>query len=183
MDCQECQQRPATLHFSQVINGNKKEIHLCEKCAQEKGYMSQYNESFSLHNLLSGLFNFDSYQLTESQNSNAYTATQKVQCEKCGLTYNEFTRIGKFGCAHCYEAFGEKLNPIFRRVHSGNTIHDGKVPKRMGGNLHVRKQLEKERQHLQQLINEEAFEEAAQVRDRIRSLEQQLHSEQGDGDQ
>ena len=35
MICQECQERPATLHYSKVINGEKTDIHLCEKCADE----------------------------------------------------------------------------------------------------------------------------------------------------
>ncbi|MYL35922.1 hypothetical protein GLW08_20265 [Pontibacillus yanchengensis] len=184
MECQECHQRPATLHFTQVINGHKKEVHVCEKCAYEQGYMPQNSESFSLPNLLSGLFNFDSYPVSQSQDqTSSYEAPPKLQCEKCGLTYDEFTRIGKFGCAKCYKTFGEKLNPIFRRVHSGNSVHDGKVPKRMGGDIHVRKQIEEQRQKLNHLIRSEEFEEAAKVRDQIRMLEKQMKSEQGDGDQ
>ncbi|WP_347836218.1 hypothetical protein [Gracilibacillus sp. JCM 18860] len=57
MECQECQQNPATLHFAQVINGEKKEIHVCHQCAKEKGYVPPEDESYSLHNLLSGFFN------------------------------------------------------------------------------------------------------------------------------
>ncbi|QHE50661.1 UvrB/UvrC motif-containing protein [Pontibacillus sp. HMF3514] len=184
MECQECHQRPATLHFTQVINGNKTEVHVCEKCAYEKGYMSQNQDSFSLHNLLSGLFNFETYPMSESQTPNhSYSTQQGLKCEKCGLTYQEFTRIGKFGCAECYRTFGEKLNPIFRRVHSGNTRHDGKIPVRTGGNLQIRKQIDDKRQEMQRLIHEENFEEAAKVRDQIRSLQEQINSDDRDGDE
>ncbi|MFC0525681.1 UvrB/UvrC motif-containing protein [Pontibacillus salicampi] len=182
MECQECHQRPATLHFTQVINDHKKEVHVCDTCAYEKGYMSENSDSFSLHNLLSGLFNFDTYPVSDSTNQQSYEPPKRLQCGKCGLTYEEFTRIGKFGCAECYKTFGDKLNPIFRRVHSGNTSHDGKVPKRIGGDLHVKRQIEEQRQHLNQLIQQEEFEEAAHVRDHIRTLEREIYSDKGDGE-
>lgn len=31
MMCQECGQRPATLHFTKIVNGDKTEFHLCER--------------------------------------------------------------------------------------------------------------------------------------------------------
>ena len=37
MICQECNKRPATLHFTKIINGEKEQFQLCEQCAQEKG--------------------------------------------------------------------------------------------------------------------------------------------------
>lgn len=37
MVCQECGNRPATLHFTKIVNGEKTEFHICEHCAREKG--------------------------------------------------------------------------------------------------------------------------------------------------
>lgn len=180
MECQECHQRTATLHYTQVINGNKTEVHICEQCAKEKGYISYDEDNYSLHNLLSGLFNFESSPLTENQ-STTYEPKKKFVCDQCGMSYDEFKRVGKFGCAECYKTFDERLNPIFRRVHSGNTKHEGKVPKRIGGNIHLRKQLDLRKNDLQVLIEKEEFEEAAKVRDQIRSLEKEL-KQSGDGE-
>ncbi|TCT21046.1 protein arginine kinase activator [Melghiribacillus thermohalophilus] len=175
MECQECHQRPATVHFTQVINGNKTEVHLCEPCAQEKGYMmDQYGGDFSIGNLLSGLFNFESSPLT-SGHSTTFTPNSGLKCEKCGMTYDEFKRTGKFGCAHCYQTFDAQIDPILRRVHSGNTRHNGKIPERMGGNLHIQRELERYRGELQDLIQREEFEKAAKIRDKIRSLENELN--------
>ncbi|MBP1970835.1 protein arginine kinase activator [Virgibacillus natechei] len=180
MECQECQQRPATFHFTQVINGDKKEVHVCEECAMEKGYMTSPEEGYSLHNLLAGLFNFDS-AIMESKQSNAYKQENELKCSHCEMTLSQFKQLGKFGCAACYDTFSGRLDPIFRRVHSGNTQHYGKIPKRQGGNLHTKKQLESYRTELQKLIGEENFEEAAKVRDQIRALEQENgNTEAGD---
>ncbi|SDK58834.1 UvrB/UvrC motif-containing protein [Sediminibacillus albus] len=180
MECQECHERPATLHFSKIVNGNKTEVHVCEYCAKEKGYMGYDDEAYSLHNLLSGLFKFESTGFSDQQAN--IPAQQELQCPKCGMNYQEFARVGKFGCAQCYQTFSDKLNPIFRRVHSGNTNHHGKIPTRIGSSIHQKKQLFEYREQLKQLISNEEFEQAAKVRDHIRQLEQDLHHDR-DGEE
>lgn len=169
MDCQECHQRPATLHFTQLINGKKIDTHICEVCAKELGYMTHPEEGYSLHNLLAGLFNFESNQLKNNKQSN-FKQEIELKCPKCDLKFTEFKRIGKFGCAECYHTFSKQIDSIFRRVHSGNTKHEGKIPKRQGDHLHVKKQLETYENQLKQLIEREEFEEAAVVRDKIRAV-------------
>ncbi|MFC2949303.1 UvrB/UvrC motif-containing protein [Virgibacillus sediminis] len=170
MDCQECHNRPATVHLTQVVNGNKTTVHVCGVCAKEMGYMNSPEEGYSLQNLLSGLFNFDPGGLGP-QKDQPYQQSKEVQCPGCKMTFSEFQRVGKFGCASCYETFSSRLDPIFRRVHSGNTQHSGKIPKRQGGDLKKKKQLESYREQLKTLIEEEEFEEAAKVRDKIRELQ------------
>lgn len=175
MECQECHERQATLHFTQVINGNKMEIHVCEVCAKEKGYMTYPEEGYALQNLLSGLFNFDTVAMENQKGTS--NQTKELQCPQCEMTFSEFKRVGKFGCAECYNTFSERLDPIFRRVHSGNTKHHGKIPARKGGDLHTKKQVESYKAELQQLIEDEAFEEAATVRDKIKELEKQMRGD------
>ncbi len=179
MECNECHERPATIHFTQIVNGKKKEIHVCEQCALDKGYVTNDDSMFSLHHLLSGLFHMDSNHVEESPDS---TSRPEIPtCKHCGLTFDEFRRIGKFGCAHCYDEFEEHLNPILRRVHSGNTKHEGKIPKRVGGNLHLKREIEEKKALLQSLVEKERFEQAAQVRDEIRLIEQSLQSDGEEG--
>lgn len=172
MECQECQQRAATLHFTQVINGKKSEVNVCGVCAREKGYMTSPEDSYSLHNLLAGLLNFDTNQLGNLEDASVKRTTD-AQCPNCELTFSEFQRIGKFGCATCYEAFSKRLHPIIRRVQSGNTNHHGKIPNRKGGSLHTKRKIESYKLQLQQLIENESFEEAAIVRDQIKKLKEQ----------
>ena len=167
MECQECHIRPATLHFTKIVNGNKTEVHLCEECAREKGEGFVGSNAFSIHNLLSGLLNFEQ----PMENQGTQQNQQTLQCPKCGLTYHEFAKIGKFGCDECYHAFNDKLNPILRKVHSGNTTHIGKIPKRIGKDISARRRVSDLKSQLQRHIEKEEFEEAAKVRDMIRELE------------
>ena len=81
MICQECNQRPATLHFTKIMNGEKEEFHLCEKCAQEKGECIYINNTsgFSINNLLAGLFNiepnFQHHNKTHLKNKKLFNVT------------------------------------------------------------------------------------------------------------
>ncbi|GGK21679.1 protein-arginine kinase activator protein [Caldalkalibacillus thermarum] len=172
MHCQECGERPATLHFTKIVNGQKTEIHLCDVCAKDKGEMLPgFNNSFSIHNLLSGFLSFDQPSGTGT------TYAHPLRCDRCGLTYAQFSKSGRFGCAHCYRVFGDRLEPLFKKVHSGNVSHHGKIPRRSGSRLKMKKEIELKKQKLQQAVANEEFELAAKLRDEIRELEKQLVQE------
>lgn len=181
MECQECHQNPASLHFTKIINGQKTETHLCEQCAREKGEFMSGAGGFSISNLLSGLLNFD-YPITNNPTNNPFGNISTLQCNQCGMTFEQFSKVGRFGCSNCYETFSSKIDPILRRVHSGNTTHEGKIPKRIGGTLHITKEILELKEQLQKSIQNEEFEKAAELRDNIRSLEL-LISEHREGEQ
>nr|WP_149454271.1 UvrB/UvrC motif-containing protein [Pasteuria penetrans] len=173
MLCPECGKRPAMLHYTKVINGNKSELHLCEVCARARGdAMMGWEEGFSFHQLLSGLLNMDMSQTGGSGDLGANDPLSR-RCPLCGLTYQQFSKIGRFGCARCYKTFRNRLDPLLRRVH-GNIVHRGKVPERTQGELKVRRELERLKQELDHKIQAENFEDAARLRDRIRSLQERL---------
>ncbi|MBM7650385.1 protein arginine kinase activator [Bacillus ectoiniformans] len=162
-----------------TINGEKTEIKLCEKCAHEKGEQHFFNQhsGFSISNLLGGLLNIDP---VFSSKQPQYPQQPPLQCENCHMTFQQFVNRGKFGCSDCYETFNEQLKPILKRLHSGNYIHQGKIPARIGGTLHLKKEINHLKSELQTLILEENFEDAAGVRDQIRFLENKLLSEGGE---
>jgi protein arginine kinase activator len=172
--CQECNKRQASLHFAKIINGEKTEFHICEQCAKEKGEYFPGSNSFSIHQLLSGLLNFEQ----PLKAGNEEIQVKKLECEKCRMTYEQFTQVGRFGCAHCYKSFESKLDPILKRVHSGNHTHSGKLPERIGGGIQIQRQIEALKQQLKSLIDQEEFEKAAELRDEIRSLEKQKNGQE-----
>lgn len=165
MLCEECGKRPATVHYTQIVQGQKTEYHLCESCAREKG-VAAYEAiagPFSINQLLSGLLNFDPV-VKERMDSPG------LQCPECGLTFNQFKQLGRFGCPNCYKAFDLALESLLKKIQTSDQ-HVGKVPKRRGGVVAVRRQLDQLRNDLQEQIRLEKYEEAARLRDRIRELE------------
>ncbi|GAF66171.1 UvrB/UvrC motif-containing protein [Alkalihalobacillus trypoxylicola] len=174
MKCQDCQERPATLHFTKIINGEKTEFHICEKCAREKGEQFPGSNSFSIHQLLSGLLNFETNGISGHDSP---LSAKPLKCNHCGMTYEEFKRVGRFGCFNCYESFNGKLEPILKRVHSGNKNHSGKIPKRIGGSIQIKKEIEELKNTLKNHIENEEFEEAAKIRDEIKSLTNKMNEQ------
>ncbi|MBX6352493.1 MAG: UvrB/UvrC motif-containing protein [Thermoflavifilum sp.] len=171
MLCQRCHERPANVQFTQIINGDKKVYHLCEQCAREAqgdlfGQAAQaFN--FDFHQWLGHLMNM------ESSPGFAVPAASAQRCGNCGMTYQQFTQLGRFGCPKCYDNFAPRLEPLLRRIQSA-TSHTGKVPLHAGSQVKVRKNLERLRKELQQAVAMEQYERAAQLRDQIRELEQQM---------
>jgi len=178
MLCENCGIRPATLHFTKIINNKKTEFHLCEQCAKEKGEIIAAEEdgfdTYSFHHLLSGLLNFDQMMNNHSLDVDSET----LRCKTCGLTFSQFKKSGKFGCSDCYHYFKPHLEPIFRRIH-GNNQHSGKVPLRSGKEIKQKKELDTLRLQLQQKVAAEEFEEAAKIRDQIKEIERKLSEGRG----
>ncbi|NLS45455.1 MAG: hypothetical protein GX969_06935 [Firmicutes bacterium] len=170
MLCDKCKKRPATVHITKITNGVKSETHLCGECAREEGELTLISEStFSFPSLLTGLL----------QTQAGIGATMPIHnhvsadCENCGLQLSDFTGKGFLGCSHCYSQFGSKLEPLLRRIH-GNSVHTGKVPKRLGGKIGITREIENLRRNLARLVSDEKYEEAAVVRDEIKALEKRL---------
>ncbi|WP_025690717.1 UvrB/UvrC motif-containing protein [Paenibacillus zanthoxyli] len=174
MLCQECGVRPATLHFTKIVNGEKTEFHICENCAREKGELIPGTSGgFSIHSLLSGLLDLEG---ASKGKSTAEPKPHEVRCEECGMTYGQFSKLGRFGCSSCYKYFDKGLDPLIKRVH-GSTSHVGKIPKRIGAQIQFKRQIDELKEQLQQAIVEEEFESAAELRDQIRKLEKEIAQE------
>lgn len=178
MLCEDCLKNEATLHFTKIINGQKKEMHLCDECAREKGDHIPGSTGYSIHELLSGLLHGDPFDQKSPHTANR-AREKPLVCPECGLSYQHFINKGRFGCAHCYETFSLKLDPIFRRVHGGNVRHHGKVPKRAGGKMQLKRQIQHLRNQMEIHVEREEFEEAAKIRDQIREIEKKISQKEG----
>jgi len=163
MICNVCGNNEATIHLTEIVNEQMVEIHLCETCAQEKG--TEFKTHFNVNDLLSGL--------TDLAKEIAGDEKVLVKCPNCGLTYEEFGRTGRLGCAECYEAFSKLLLPLIKRVqHSGQ--HVGKRPSRLAPAVRATQDLRELQNRLAKSVAQEAFEEAARLRDQIKQLEDKL---------
>ena len=164
MLCDQCKKREAVVHITKIENGHRAELHLCAECARKQG---NFPDSPDFNIVDNDFFRKMAYPDYSGQ------AEKEPCCASCGMKYSEFNRLGKFGCPDCYAAFGTEITPLMRRIH-GHTKHVGKVPNRGSGVFRTTNQIKRLRQHLQKLVRDEQYEEAAKVRDEIRFLERQL---------
>ncbi|MBP5160038.1 MAG: hypothetical protein ILP10_07035, partial [Lachnospiraceae bacterium] len=86
MLCDICKQKKARIFYTEVINGEKHEQHLCEDCASVyQGFASKETKipGLSFGNMLSGILANYAKGLEEIKYS------QKA-CARCGMTEQEF---------------------------------------------------------------------------------------------
>ena len=177
MLCENCNEIEANVRYTQIINGVKKEMNLCEECAHKLG-VGEININMPID-----FSNFFVDLLNEYEDSGFMPtlALPKVQkCDKCGLTFDDFIETGKFGCDNCYRAFEQRIGPILKRLH-GNSNYVGRSVKKISAKNEINKtkekldskneKIEQLKKELKQKIKEEKYEDAAKIRDEIKKLE------------
>lgn len=164
MQCQLCGKRPAIVHFTEIVNNKKSEYHVCEKCAEERGYsVPLLKTKFSVGDLLAGM--------VDQTGVGEEAKVGRVQCPRCGLVYSSFRETGRLGCSECYVTFRTQLRPLLRRIH-GSTKHVGKTPRRDTDRVNLRREIQRLHEEMQRAIEREEFETAASLRDQIRAMEE-----------
>lgn len=167
MQCESCRKREAAVDLTIVSGDGKRSLRLCPRCARrESGSRPQAPaKAVTKINVVLG------HLAAESQ---------EAECPECGLTYERFRKTGRLGCPACYAAFGDPMRRLLRRIHGADS-HVGRqarppeagppeTPADTGGDSGPADsdQLEQLRRELRQAVDEEAYEKAAELRDRIR---------------
>ncbi len=93
------------------------------------------------------------------------------RCSLCGTSYDDIAKSGKCGCPECYKEFHQNLIPRIQKTH-GNIKHIGKTPAVVFKPL--QSDINNLRDELKLLIEQENYEQAAIVRDKIKALEAAL---------
>ncbi|MGO0121764.1 UvrB/UvrC motif-containing protein [Desulfothermobacter acidiphilus] len=171
MLCDRCHKRPATIHYTEIVDNQKKELHLCEECAREMGVSPFMGAPSPFHSLLSGLF----FPVGEEK-----PPRRELRCPRCGLTEQEFTAGGLLGCPQCYQALRPTVKQVLGRVH-GVTRHTGKVPRKRSAGTAATAEIERLRRELDEAVRKEEYERAAELRDKIKELEQASGGKSGNG--
>ena len=156
--CQYCSKREAKIHFTEIKDGNKTEMHICEQCAHEK------NMVLAFPSLLSHIVKGGPQARPDSD-------AVPSSCPACGLAYSEFKAKGRLGCPTCYDVFAPVLVPLLEKVH-GAAKYEGRAPDRIAHRLESRAELAELEEELGVAITSEQYERAAELRDRIRAVKE-----------
>lgn len=159
----------ATVHLTEIRDGKKHEMHLCERCAAEKGLPGKTH--FSISDLLAGIA------------SQAHSPAQKPRKSKeaacvCGTTLSQFQASGRFGCPECYTTFRDDVQGLVEKIHDSSQ-HVGKVPDRVSSEISLQKDIRQLQMELKRAVRREDYEKAAQIRDQIRQMEEKLKAQGG----
>ena len=157
MKCQFCS-NPATVHLTDIVNQQKKELHLCQSCAEKQQLIK--HQELNLPAILQSLI---------GQHLGPTDELARLTCPACGIKYMEFRAQGRLGCPHDYQVFRTGLEPLLQRIHR-SARHIGKAPRRLTDPA-VHAELVELRRQLQTAVTAEAYEEAARLRDLLRKKE------------
>lgn len=168
MLCQACKERTATIHLTEVNNGQRSETHLCQQCADQQGVTikSQIPLNELLDTLLSG-----QTKKTFGESKTGPEAGSEHACPACGMTLGRFAKEPLLGCAHDYTEFQPELMPLIEKSHNGKSHHCGKVPSRTSEQDRNQIELAKLHRKLEQAVKDEDYENAAKLRDQIQALQ------------
>lgn len=164
MQCQICNKRTATIHLTEISEGVRTEMHICEHCATEQGIAAQ--SQISVNDLLSNLL-----ASQPSDDELLASADDVSVCPSCGFTLDRLRKEGTLGCPHDYEVFQHSLLPLIERAHNGSSTHCGKVPSKIPAETKQLAELSQLRQELERAVRNEDYERAAELRDKIKPLE------------
>lgn len=192
MLCEKCGKKSAVVRLTKIVNNKKSVMNLCADCAEDvqSSVAPPILDGFgSILSGLAGLDNLWSSSVGMSQSKNVKS------CPVCKSTIKTINQTGKLGCSECYVTFIDELRPLLRKIH-GNAVHIGAVPyaedhaKDDGDTINISRErkadsseditserelteIEKLRIEMQDAISKEDFEKAAEIRDRIKVLEQE----------
>jgi protein arginine kinase activator len=163
MLCMICKQNQAKVHLTQIVGEKMQKVDLCEECAKTKGVNDP--AGFSLADLLLGL--------GASQEIAQSSTGEELKCPHCGFTQADFKKAGRLGCAQCYVTFAEGLENLLKTMHKG-TKHVGKVPQALRQTRDLSERLKQLQKRLDKAVAEEDFEQAASLRDEIKSTKEKI---------
>ena len=184
MLCQKCHQRQATVFFSQTIGNQTTQSHLCDVCAQEQMGVNPLgiNPFAAFADLLNNFVDWGAAPNMEEVKAGRVGQVSpgpQMQCPHCGYQLATFRQNGRLGCTQCYDSFKAALEPLITGIH-GSARHQDEpaepktvvfsqsaAEKPEGSETNVKAL----RRKLKTAIQNERFEEAAQLRDEIKRLE------------
>lgn len=157
MICDACKQNEATVKLIAIINGEKTERHLCAECMEKQ---KRQMRASGMQSMLSAII---------ASARKAGAGHETLRCANCGLSFDEFRKTSRLGCAHCYQDFRTQLKPLLLRLH-GRTQHEGRMPENVDTTLKTSTRLEQLRREMEIAVACEDFEQAAALRDELRGL-------------
>jgi len=171
MMCDDCGVRPANFLLKAVTDGGVHEKNLCPVCMAKYQHRIPGLDFSNLTGILSSILG--SHKEAGKSEDETGSEYDELTCSECGMKYAEFRKGGRLGCAACYSAFAEPLDSLLLKVH-GNLQHAGRMPGGLKNDASIRFTIEKLKQELVKAIAAEEYEQAAQIRDKIRMLNAQL---------
>lgn len=172
MLCQRCHKNEASIHVVKMVNGNKSDSWICEECAKElsKNPLEAINLDNKKEPSIESIIGSFMGMLDDKTNPNNIDKIDVV-CKKCGTTLSKFKITGTVGCLECYDSFREEIKKYLQKEKQ-YSVHIGKIPNGVKDKFTEKKKMIELKAKLKSYIEQEEYEKAAVIRDKILKLEE-----------
>lgn len=178
MLCEICKKNEAVVHIQEIINGEKKTIHICQNCAAQKGLENIGFQGINIAEILYNLSTKNNLSLPEnSKLLDTQNKKEKIQiktCSECKWDSEKFQKTGKLGCENCYSTFSDIIEKMISNIQKGN-LHIGKRlgEKTTEKNI-IMMDIIKLQKKLEECVKKEEFEKAGILKNKINELKDRL---------
>jgi protein arginine kinase activator len=206
--CSKCG-APATHKITKIVHGEAKEILLCDTHAEEVSPYLKPQKPVDQSHLLQMLQKLQEHMMSASVGGEGNAEEQVAEgpvCGNCGLLYSAYRKTLLLGCSECYESFQNLLENDLRKIHGaisqipGQRRKGSKIPLDTAAEaaapikpvvevlpkpepvkeLTLEDTVSRMKKALEEAIEKEDFQLAAQLRDSIRALAGQLREAMDD---
>lgn len=162
MLCDKCHKQAATIHVTNKEKcGKYIVVNLCADCA--KTVAQPYIEK---EPSLVDMFG----QMVNALKIIQENETLRIQCPKCGWTWQKFVETGRFGCSNDYEVFKMAIANLLKKL-QGNIGHTGKMPPNKKSD-YSKEQIKILEGKMAEAVKQEHYELAAKLRDDIKKIKE-----------
>lgn len=172
MICKSCMKNPASVKFTEVVDGKVMKHYLCPECYKT---LREKSSGFTLSVPKPSLRNPE-IEDTDSPKDK----TELARCPSCGATASQLLESATAGCTTCYDAFDREIKELLKGFQPG-LMYRGKIFKCDDKRLQASKEIQEKRILLRHMIKEENYEEAARLRDEIARMEVSVQAPETEG--
>ncbi len=174
MLCEICKRKEATFFIKETVLGETKTRSLCEDCARKyKDTMLPSN--LQIEKLIQSLISFTEDELDTKDNKKVTKKQKNKKCPKCGSTYDEVVISKVAGCSYCYKTFASDIEELINKFAKDTKYIGTKKSSKKTSSAKTKKDnneiLRDYKKELNEAIKIEDYEKAAELRDKIKELE------------
>ena len=165
MKCDGCKKNEANVVLHMITNGQLATRSLCMSCARKAhGEMSQAFTTMGMN--MAGLEDLQGAAAQEAEQ----LRLPRMICSTCRTPYEAINHETVFGCPQCYAAFHEQIIAYLSGLRGPEMPDEqlGEGQQERHPVIHVT--TEDLRQRLKEAIHDEDYEQAANLRDRLKEI-------------
>ena len=170
MQCEICHLRPASRAVTRPVDGEPRELYVCDECARTAAAPVASAEGEGAARAVSDLLFSIGFPVPASKKA------QGKICPGCGLSRGELREKRRFGCPRCYETFETDA-----RTFLSEQIPAGPRSREAPAEALEEREVARLKASLSKAVKEDRYEEASKIAERLRQLRPDDASGSADG--